>query len=77
MIEWIIANIFNLPVNWNVFIIFALDKNKKKLGVQDRIFMASDYNGALKPGFSDSVEVPVRLHGMKMKSMKCSVYSER
>ena len=55
----------------------ALDKNKKKLGVQDRIFMASDYNGALKPGFSDSVEVPVRLHGMKMKSMKCSVYSER
>ena len=55
----------------------AFDKNKKKIGVQERIFLAKNYNGALKPGFSDSVEVPVHLHGMKMKSMKCKVYSER
>ena len=55
----------------------AFDKNKKKIGVQKRGFYAMNYGGPIKPGFSDSVEVPVRLHGMKMKSMKCSVYSER
>ena len=55
----------------------AFDKNKKKIGVQERAFYAMNYGGPIKPGFSDSVEVPVVLHGMKMKSMKCSVYSER
>ena len=54
----------------------AFDKNKKKIGVQERGFFAMNYDGPIKSGFSDSVEVPVHLHGMKMKSMKCSVYSE-
>ena len=50
----------------------AIGKGKKKLGVQERIFSVHLRGSPLEPGFSDTVEVPVDLHGAKMKSMECS-----
>ena len=52
----------------------AMGKNKKKLGVNEGSLFTHQH-GPIKPGFSDTVEIPFQLNGAKMKSVRCS-YSE-
>ena len=46
----------------------------KKLGVNERFFSVNMLGNHLGPGFSETVEVPAELNGVKMKSMQCSVH---
>ena len=53
----------------------AMGKNKKNLGVNEASFFTHQH-GPIKPGFSDTIEIPFQLNGAKMKSANCS-YSEK
>lgn len=52
----------------------ALDSADQKLGVNQRSFFGHE-RGPVGPGFTGTVEVPVRLHGAKMASASCSISS--
>ncbi|MDY6987948.1 MAG: hypothetical protein SWQ30_07805 [Thermodesulfobacteriota bacterium] len=48
----------------------ALDSAGNKLAVNSRSFLALEY-GPIRPGFSDTIEIPVSLEGATMSSMRC------
>jgi hypothetical protein len=48
----------------------ALDSVVDKIAVNSRSFFAFEH-GPIRPGFSDTVEIPVSLEGATMCSMRC------
>ena len=48
----------------------AFDSSGNRLGVNQRSFFAHD-RGPIPPGFQDTVEVPINLHGSQMSSIEC------
>ena len=48
----------------------ALDAAGNRLGVNTRSFFEHEY-GPIVPGFEDTVEIPIKLHGKIMSGVKC------
>jgi hypothetical protein len=48
----------------------AINSKRKKIGVQESGFFVHKI-GPIKPGFSDTIEVPIALNGAKMKKVDC------
>lgn len=49
----------------------ALDEDSKKININTRSFFSHDY-GPIKPGFKDTVKVPINLNGFTMESVSCN-----
>ena len=49
----------------------AIGSNGKKINSNTRSFFAFEH-GPIKPGFSDTLKVPVSLNGLSMKTVRCT-----
>ena len=49
----------------------AFDSRDNIINVNTKSFSSHEY-GSIKPGFKESIKIPVKLNGARMKSMKCS-----
>jgi len=54
----------------------AIGKNGAKINTNRRSFYAHEY-GPIKPGFSGTLKIPIRLYGLSLKSMKCKAIENK